>query len=92
VIGAALGMSRQAAREYYSRATRARLEEIAAAPTELSDDDAMALVVEGVKTAQPGAPSRVTISAVLDSDVFVSAAIEQGPSRRIVQAWLEALE
>jgi putative PIN family toxin of toxin-antitoxin system len=30
----------------------------------------------------------VTIRAVLDANVFVSAAIQRGPSHRIVQTWL----
>ena len=32
----------------------------------------------------------MTIRAVLDANVFVSAAIQQGPSYRIVNAWLDS--
>jgi len=51
-VGAALGMSRQAAWEYYSRATRARLEQLAADESDLSDDAAMELAVDEVKAAR----------------------------------------
>lgn len=51
-VGAALGVSRQAAWEYYSRTARARLEHSAAQRPELSDDEAMELAVEEVKAAR----------------------------------------
>ncbi len=51
-VGAALGMSRQAAWEYYTRAIRERLDQSVAAGKELSDDDAMELAVDEVQAAR----------------------------------------
>jgi hypothetical protein len=51
-VGSALGMSRQAAWEYYTRAARTKLEQMAADASELSDDEAMELAVEEVKAAR----------------------------------------
>ncbi len=53
-VGAALGMSRQAAWEYYTRSARTRLDQTVAEADELSDDDAMKLAVEEVKAARRG--------------------------------------
>lgn len=51
-VGAALGMSRQSAWEYYSRAARALLEESAVDINQMSDDEAMDLAVDEVRSAR----------------------------------------
>jgi hypothetical protein len=51
-VGAALGMSRQAAWEYYSRSVRAKLADSAIEGTEMSDDEAMDLSVGEVRIAR----------------------------------------
>ena len=51
-VGAALGMSRQAAWEYYARSVRAKLAETAVEAAEMSDDEAMDLSVEDVRAAR----------------------------------------
>ena len=51
-VGAALGMSRQAAWEYYSRSVRAKLTDSAVEVAEMSDDVAMDLSVEEVRAAR----------------------------------------
>jgi hypothetical protein len=51
-VGAALGMSRQAAWEYYARSMRAKLAETAVEVSEMSDDEVMDLAVEEVKAAR----------------------------------------
>jgi len=51
-VGAALGMSRQAAWEYYSRSVRAKLADSAVEAAEMSDDEAMDLSVEEVRAAR----------------------------------------
>ena len=50
-IGAALGMSRQAAWEYYTRSIRARLE-ASTATSDLTDEEAEQLAVDEVKAAR----------------------------------------
>ena len=51
-VGAALGMSRQAAWEYYSRSVRAKLAASAVEAAEMSDDEAMDLSVEELRAAR----------------------------------------
>jgi hypothetical protein len=51
-VGAALGMSRQAAWEYYSRSVRATLADSAVEAADMSDDEAMDLSVEEVRAAR----------------------------------------
>jgi hypothetical protein len=51
-VGSALGMSRQAAWEYYSRSARAALAERAADVAQMSDDEAMDLAVDEVRAAR----------------------------------------
>lgn len=51
-VGLALGVSRQAAWEYYARATRVLLEQSMAGEPELSDDEAMDLAVDEVKASR----------------------------------------
>ena len=50
-VGAALGMSRQAAWEYYTRSVRARLDALTAV-SDLTDEDAEQLAVDEVKAAR----------------------------------------
>lgn len=51
-IGAALGMSKQSAWEYFTRRTRAEIATNAAANDELSEADAMSLAVDEVRQAR----------------------------------------
>jgi hypothetical protein len=50
-VGAALGVSRQAAWEYYSRTVRERLAEVAGR-SQLTDDDALELAVDEARAAR----------------------------------------
>jgi hypothetical protein len=51
-VGAALGMSRQAVWEHYSRSVRAKLADSAVEAAEMSDDEAMDLSVDEVRAAR----------------------------------------